>query len=90
MASAGLALIVDALSKDHADYLTAGGVGFMIGDGYLNYAPEQVIEVYYSYRLFRALSISADFQYVKNPGYNADRGLFSKDPQEWNQTQQRQ
>ncbi|MDR3607870.1 MAG: carbohydrate porin [Oligoflexia bacterium] len=70
----GLAFIIDGLSKDHADYLSAGGLGFIVGDGALNYAPEQVIEAYYSYKPIRFLSFTGDFQFVNHPAYNADRG----------------
>ena len=66
--------MIDWLSKDHADYLTAGGVGFMLGDGGLSYAPEQVVEAYYSYKVSKAISASPDFQWIKNPGYNSARG----------------
>ena len=70
----GLALVINGLSKDHADYLRGGGLGFIVGDGALNYAPEWVAETYYSYKLMKPLSLTADIQYVKNPGYNSDRG----------------
>ena len=39
-----------------------------------DYAPENIIEAYYFYRLFKGLSISPDYQWVKNPAYNQDRG----------------
>lgn len=70
----GAALIWDGLSKDHADYIAAGGYGFMIGDGALNYAPEEILETYYSYQLLREVAVSGDYQFVENPGYNHDRG----------------
>jgi high affinity Mn2+ porin len=70
----GFAIIVDGLSKDHEDYLAAGGLGFIIGDGALNYAPEEIIETYYSYQLIKPLSLTLDLQGVNHPAYNADRG----------------
>jgi high affinity Mn2+ porin len=70
----GLAAVVNGLSKDHADYLRAGGKGFIIGDGALNYGREKIIETYYSFGLGKGFSISPDFQYVSNPAYNRDRG----------------
>ena len=70
----GFAVIIDGLSKDHEDYLRAGGSGFMLGDGQLNYAPEEVIETYYSYQVLKPLSLTLDLQGVNHPGYNADRG----------------
>ncbi len=80
----GFALILDGLSKDHADYLSAGGLGFIVGDGplpgtaatgsYLSYAPEQALETYYLYQVIKPMSLTADFQFVNHPGYNAARG----------------
>ena len=40
------------LSAVHKQYLAAGGLDFLIGDGKLNYAPEYTWESYYSARLF--------------------------------------
>lgn len=74
---AGAALIIDGLSNDHRDYLQAGGYGFIVGDGRLNYAPEQVLEMYYLYRLAKGLDLTGDFQFVNHPAYNADRGPVS-------------
>ncbi len=73
----GLALMVNGLSRDHRDYLAAGGYGFIIGDGRLNYAPESIIEGYYSLGISRMLSLSLDYQVVNNPAYNHDRGPVS-------------
>ena len=70
----GIAFIHNQLSHAHADYLAAGGYGFIIGDGELNYNPEEIFEFYYLYQLFHSLGISFDFQEVLSPAYNADRG----------------
>lgn len=70
----GIAYALDGLSTQHKDYLAAGGSGFMLGDGRLNYGPEQVLEAYYRVQLGRYIQISPDFQFVQNPGYNKDRG----------------
>lgn len=70
----GLAFAHNTLSKERRDYLTAGGVSFFIGDGSLNYGPEQIFETYYSVHLGKNAFISADYQRMRNPGYNADRG----------------
>lgn len=75
--SAGAALIINGLSNAHRDYLTAGGYGFVIGDGHLNYANEAIAEVYYLYKVKDGLDLSGDVQYVQNPAYNADRGPVS-------------
>ena len=71
----GLSVLVNGLSNAHRDYLAKGGYGFIIGDGKLNYAPEFVIEWYYSFAIYKEyLFISPDYQFVLNPGYNKDRG----------------
>jgi high affinity Mn2+ porin len=70
----GLAVVVNGLSPEHRAYLAAGGLDFIIGDGALNYAPEQIIETYYAFHFWRYWTITTDFQGVKNPAYNADRG----------------
>lgn len=74
MDTLGLAFAHNTLSKERRDYLTAGGVSFFIGDGSLNYRPEQIFETYYSVHLGKNAFISADYQRMRNPGYNADRG----------------
>jgi high affinity Mn2+ porin len=70
----GIAVLEDELSKDHADYFAHGGSGFMLGDGKLNYRPEEIGEIYYSFHMKDYFVLSPDFQYVINPGYNHDRG----------------
>jgi high affinity Mn2+ porin len=71
----GLALIANGLSADHRDFLKAGGYGFIIGDGNLNYSPEFIIELYYNFRFFRKyLWLSPDYQFILHPAYNMDRG----------------
>jgi high affinity Mn2+ porin len=69
----GIAIAVNGISKEHQDYLRAGGWSFIIGDGRLNYGPEQVFETFYRIRLNAFISISADYQLILNPGYNKDR-----------------
>lgn len=66
--------IINGLSKNHRAYLKAGGYGFIIGDGNLNYGTEKIIETYYSAQLNKFLWFSFDYQFVNNPGYNKDRG----------------
>ena len=62
------------LSAVHREYLAAGGLDFLIGDGRLNYAPECVWESYYSARLVPGFYTSFDVQRDTNPAYNHDRG----------------
>lgn len=71
----GLAYCVSGLSQEHADYLSKGGLGFIIGDGKINYNSEQLIETYYSASLLNGKVIpSLVYQSVANPAYNKDRG----------------
>jgi high affinity Mn2+ porin len=68
------AIVVNGISDEHKNYLAAGGNGFILGDGKLNYAMELIGELQYSYHVNSFLTLSADLQYVANPGYNVDRG----------------
>jgi high affinity Mn2+ porin len=71
----GFAQIVNGLSHDHRNYLQAGGYGFIIGDGKLNYGLECISELYYSFVLKNShMAISPDYQLILNPAYNKDRG----------------
>lgn len=70
----GLAIARNGLSSPHQDYLSAGGLGFFVGDGRLNYRPELIVETFYNVNLAKAAWISIDWQYIQNPAYNADRG----------------
>ncbi len=70
----GLALGIDVLSALHRDYLAAGGCGFMLCDGGLDYSHERVIVAYYRAQLGRYLQVSPDLQWITNPGYNRARG----------------
>ncbi len=70
----GVAWVANGISAAHQAYLAAGGTGFLIGDGRLNYRPEQIVEAYYSFAVARGFWVSADAQHIDNPAYNADRG----------------
>ena len=70
----GIAYVRNALSTAHRDYLAAGGLGFFLGDGALDYRPENILETYYSLNVVKDFWFSVDFQRISNPGYNADRG----------------
>ena len=70
----GIAYVWHGLSPEHRDYLAAGGIGFLLGDGRLNYGLEQILETYYRVQLGQYAQLSPDFQYIQNPGYNRDRG----------------
>ncbi|MEQ1638053.1 MAG: carbohydrate porin [Methylococcales bacterium] len=62
------------ISAQHAQYLRLGGIDGFIGDGYLTVKPEQAVDVYYKLHLLPSVWVSADYQHIANPGYNADRG----------------
>lgn len=70
----GIGGAINALSRDHRDFLAAGGLGPLIGDGALNYRRERILESYYAYALNKQLTLTADYQFITNPAYNADRG----------------
>lgn len=70
----GVAGAVNMLTPEHVAYLAAGGLGILVGDGQLNYAPEQILEAYYALQLAKGLVATADYQLLVNPAYNADRG----------------
>jgi high affinity Mn2+ porin len=70
----GIGGAINALSRDHRDFIAAGGLGPLIGDGQLNYRKERILETYYAYAFTKAITLTADYQFVTNPAYNADRG----------------
>jgi len=70
----GLAVVSNAIKADHQDYLKLGGLGFLLGDGNLNYRRENIVEAYYNYHLWRGMFYALDIQHIDNPGYNRDRG----------------
>jgi hypothetical protein len=71
---AGVAFISNGISRDHQQYLALGGIGFLLGDGALNYGRENIVETYYTAHVWRGIFASFDVQHVNNPGYNRDRG----------------
>ena len=70
----GVGLSRNMLSSARRAYLAAGGLSFFIGDGALNYRPEDLAEAYYSLRLAKGVFLTADMQRMSHPAYNADRG----------------
>jgi high affinity Mn2+ porin len=74
----GLAVIDDGISAAREQYLNAGGLGIVVGDGRLPHpGAEQILETYYNVGLLSQLHLTFDYQFVKNPGYNTDRGPVS-------------
>ncbi|HMH71892.1 MAG TPA: carbohydrate porin, partial [Bradyrhizobium sp.] len=70
----GIGGAINALSSDHRDFIAAGGLGVLIGDGQLNYRRERILETYYAFALNKQLTLTGDYQLITNPAYNADRG----------------
>jgi len=71
----GLAGMLNGISTAHAAYFNAGGLGIVIGDGKLPvYGLEQIIETYYKFVLTASIEISLDYQFIRNPAYNTQRG----------------
>lgn len=70
----GIALMRNTLSDDRRRFLEAGGTSFFIGDGALRYRPEAILESYYSLAACKNFWLTADYQRIHNPAYNADRG----------------
>jgi high affinity Mn2+ porin len=70
----GIGGAINSISPSHATYLAAGGLGLTAGDGALTYASEFVAEAYYSLKLAKGVFVTADYQFLGNPAYNAVRG----------------
>jgi hypothetical protein len=70
----GLAFVSNAIKKDHQNYLALGGLGFLLGDGRLNYGRENTVESYYTWHIHSGLFGAVQLTHIDNPGYNRDRG----------------
>ena len=73
----GLAGAINGLSTDHRNYLAAGGLGILIGDGQLNYRPEKILETFYAMNVINGVTLTFDYQFILNLAHNADRGPVS-------------
>ena len=62
---------INGLSEAHRNFLAAGGLGLLIGDGALNYREEKILETYYAYKIDKTSTLTADYQFIDNPAYNA-------------------
>lgn len=70
----GLVFVSNGISRNHQQYLRDGGLGFLLGDGKLNYGRENILESYYTVHAWRGFYPSVGVQYAVHPGYNRDRG----------------
>lgn len=73
----GLAFAFNGISSSQINYLNQSGSTMFIGDGKIAYQAERILETYYSVNLFKGAYLSADYQYIRNPAYNSDRGPVS-------------
>jgi high affinity Mn2+ porin len=74
----GLAGILNRISASREQYLNAGGLGILVGDGKLPHpGPEVIMETYYSLGILKFAHLTLDYQWVDHPGYNRDRGPAS-------------
>jgi high affinity Mn2+ porin len=73
----GIAVVANGLAQPEINYLGAGGLGILIGDGGLTYGGESIVETYYTLGVTKWLSIKGDYQRIWNPGYNVVRGPVS-------------
>jgi hypothetical protein len=70
----GVVSVSNAIKRYHQHYLAMGGLGFLLGDGALSYAREDILETYYTAHNWRGLFTSFDAQLIAHPGYNQARG----------------
>jgi hypothetical protein len=70
----GVAFVSNAIKKDHQNYLAYGGLGFLLGDGRLNYGRENTEESYYNWHIHSGFFGAIQLSHIDNPGYNRDRG----------------
>ena len=74
----GIAAVDNGISAEREEYLNRGGLGILVGDGRLPHpGAEQILEAYYSLAARSWAHLSLDYQWVKNPAYNTDRGPVS-------------
>jgi high affinity Mn2+ porin len=73
----GLAGVINGISRQHEDFLNAGGLGILVGDGTLPHpGTERIVEAYYSFPVL-SWRATIDYQFIDNPAYNQDRGPVS-------------
>lgn len=70
----GVGWAANSINSNRQAFLAAGNYDLFIGDGYLVYAPENVLETYYRLDVVRNVELTFDWQYIQNPAYNQVRG----------------
>lgn len=73
----GLAGVINGISRAQQQFFAAGGRGILAGDGALSYGLEKTLETYYKFQIWKNINVTADYQYVSDPAYNAARGPVS-------------
>jgi high affinity Mn2+ porin len=73
----GLAVVANGISRVHQEFLNAGGLGILVGDGMPHPGTEGIAEIYYDTPVRTFAHVTFDYQFVNNPGYNRDRGPVS-------------
>lgn len=67
--------VINGISRIHRQFLNAGGLGLLVGDGRLPHpGPEAILESYYAIAVARPFRVTVDAQVIENPAYNRDRG----------------
>jgi high affinity Mn2+ porin len=70
--------VVNGISSIHQQYLAAGGLGILVGDGRLPHpTSENILETYYDFGFGRRANLTFDYQFLDHPAYNPDRGPVS-------------
>ncbi len=62
------------ISPGRRRFLAAGGLGFITGDGALDYQPEWASEVSYNWQAAAGINLTLGYQLIVNPAYNSARG----------------
>jgi high affinity Mn2+ porin len=76
--TAGVVGILNGISAAREQYLNAGGLGILVGDGKLPHPrPENILETYYNAQLLAHAQLTLDYQWINHPAYNSDRGPVS-------------
>ena len=64
-------------SRANQQFLEAGGLDILDGDGALNYGPEKVLETYYDFKSGRTCMARWIYQFITDPAFNRARGPVS-------------
>jgi high affinity Mn2+ porin len=73
----GLFGVISGTSHANQEFLEAGGLGILDGDGALSYSPEKALETYYNFQLDKTAQLMLDYQFVSDPAFNSARGPVS-------------